>query len=109
MMTVELVPTRALGLLMDAFVASVIGQPRGLHQLGGDAPGHRPVSSHSSAEKAPTRSGLRVGRALVIVLLVPGGLVSYQVQASFGSGVEAFHTLRSFFQGALLSLLPLAC
>jgi SSS family solute:Na+ symporter len=42
---------------------------------------------------------------LVIVLLVLGALVSYQVKIRFGSVFEAFQTFLSFFQGALFSLL----
>jgi SSS family solute:Na+ symporter len=48
---------------------------------------------------------LRVGRWLVIALLVLGALVSYQVKVRFGSVFEAFQTFLSFFQGALFSLL----
>jgi solute:Na+ symporter, SSS family len=48
---------------------------------------------------------LRVGRWLVIGLIVLGALLSYQVQVRFGSVFEAFQTFLSFFQGALFSLL----
>jgi SSS family solute:Na+ symporter len=48
---------------------------------------------------------LKVGRWLVVALIVLGALLSYQVQVRFGSVFEAFQTFLSFFQGALFSLL----
>ena len=54
---------------------------------------------------ASDEESLRVGRMLVIVLLVVGALASYQVKVRFGSVFEAFQTFLSFFQGALFSVL----
>jgi SSS family solute:Na+ symporter len=48
---------------------------------------------------------LKMGRWLVVILLILGALVSYQVKMRFGSVFEAFQTFLSFFQGALFSLL----
>ena len=42
---------------------------------------------------------------LVIILIVIGALLSYQVKVRFGSVFEAFQTFLSFFQGALFALL----
>jgi SSS family solute:Na+ symporter len=48
---------------------------------------------------------LRIGRWLVVIMLVLGALVSYQVKMRFGSVFEAFQTFLSYFQGALFSVL----
>jgi SSS family solute:Na+ symporter len=55
--------------------------------------------------KASDAECLKVGRALVIILIVVGALLSYQVKVRFGSVFEAFQTFLSFFQGALFALL----
>ena len=62
-------------------------------------------SRHELAAHATDAESLRMGRILVIVLLVVGALFSYQVKMRFGSVFEAFQTFLSFFQGALFSLL----
>jgi SSS family solute:Na+ symporter len=104
MMIVELVPTGALGLLMGAFVASIMANLEAY------------ISSASTLivtdlyrpyvrPNATDAEYLRVGRLLIVVLLLLGALVSYQVKVRFGSVFEAFQTFLSFFQGALFSLL----
>ena len=104
MMIVALVPTGALGLLMGAFVASVMANLEAYISSASTLlvtdlyrPLVRPDASDAEC--------LRVGRGLVIVLLVLGALLSYQVKVRFGSVFEAFQTFLSFFQGALFSLL----
>ena len=100
----ELVPTGALGLLIGAFVAAVMAN---LDSYVNSASTllvtdlYRPFMRPGATDE----ECLRVGRALVIVLLVLGALVSYQVKVRFGSVFEAFQTFLSFFQGALFSLL----
>jgi SSS family solute:Na+ symporter len=104
MMIVELVPTGALGLLMGAFVASVMANLEAYISSASTLlvtdlyrPHFRPDASDGECLKA--------GRWLVVALLVVGALASYQVKVRFGSVFEAFQTFLSFFQGALFSLL----
>jgi solute:Na+ symporter, SSS family len=104
LMIAELVPTGALGLLIGAFVAAVmanldsyINSASTLLVTDLYRPYLRPGASDEEC--------LKTGRLLVIVLLVLGALVSYQVKVRFGSVFEAFQTFLSFFQGALFSLL----
>jgi SSS family solute:Na+ symporter len=103
-MIVALVPTGALGLLMGAFIASVMANLEAYISSASTLlvtdlyrPHVRPEASDAEC--------LRVGRALVIVLLVIGAVFSYQVKVRFGSVFEAFQTFLSYFQGALFSLL----
>ena len=104
MMIAKLVPTGALGLLMGAFVASVMANLEAYISSASTLlvtdlyrPHVRPGASDAEC--------LRVGRWLVVLLLVVGALASYQVKVRFGSVFEAFQTFLSFFQGALFSLL----
>lgn len=104
MMIAELVPTGALGLLMGAFVAAIMANLEAYISSASTLlvtdlyrPLLRPDASDAEC--------LRVGRWLVVVLLVVGALASYQVKVRFGSVFEAFQTFLSFFQGALFSVL----
>lgn len=104
MMIARLVPPGAMGLLMGAFIASVMAN---LDSYINSASTllvtdlYRPhIRPHASDDEC-----LKVGRWLVAVLLIFGALVSYQVKVRFGSVFEAFQTFLSFFQGALFSLL----
>src|SRR5690606_33725087 len=104
LMIAQLVPTGAMGLLMGAFIAAVMAN---LDSYINSASTllvtdlYRPfVRPQASDEEC-----LKVGRWLVIILLVVGALVSYQVKVRFGSVFEAFQTFLSFFQGALFALL----
>lgn len=104
MMISRLVPSGALGLLVGAFIAGVMAN---LDSYVNSASTllvtdlYRPfVRPQASDEEC-----LKVGRWLVIVLIVIGALVSYQVKVRFGSVFEAFQTFLSFFQGSLFSLL----
>ncbi len=104
MMIGRLVPPGALGLLMGAFVAAVmanldsyINSASTLLVTDLYLPFVKPGASDDEC--------LKVGRWLVIILLVFGAIVSYQVKMRFGSVFEAFQTFLSFFQGALFSLL----
>ena len=104
MMIAQLVPPGALGLLMGAFVAAVMAN---LDSYINSASTllvtdlYRPfIRPNASDEEC-----LKMGRWLVVILLVLGALVSYQVKMRFGSVFEAFQTFLSFFQGALFSLL----
>jgi solute:Na+ symporter, SSS family len=100
----RLVPPGALGLLMGAFVAAVMAN---LDAYIGSASTllvtdlYRPFVRPQASDK----ESLLVGRWLVVILLLFGALVSYQVKTRFGSVFEAFQTFLSFFQGALFSLL----
>jgi SSS family solute:Na+ symporter len=104
MMIAQLVPPGALGLLMGAFVAAVmanldsyINSASTLLVTDLYRPFIRPNASDEDC--------LKMGRWLVVILLILGALVSYQVKMRFGSVFEAFQTFLSFFQGALFSLL----
>ena len=104
MMIAELVPTGALGLLMGAFVASVMANLEAYISSASTllvTDLYRPFIKPNATDA----ESLRMGRVLVIVLLVVGALFSYQVKRRFGSVFEAFQTFLSFFQGALFSLL----
>ena len=104
MMIARLVPSGALGLLMGAFIAAVmanldsyINSASTLLVTDLYRPHIRPSASDDEC--------LKVGRWLVVILLIVGALVSYQVKVRFGSVFEAFQTFLSFFQGALFALL----
>jgi SSS family solute:Na+ symporter len=104
MMIAELVPTGALGLLMGAFVASIMANLEAYISSASTLLVTDLYRLHVKPDASDEES-LRVGRGLVIVLLVVGALASYQVKARFGSVFEAFQTFLSFFQGALFSVL----
>jgi SSS family solute:Na+ symporter len=104
MMVSRLVPPGALGLLIGAFVAGVIANLDSYINSASTLlvtdlyrPFVRPGASDAEC--------LRVGRWLVVILLIIGALVSYQVKVRFGSVFEAFQTFMSYFQGSLFSLL----
>ena len=104
MMVARLVPPGALGLLIGAFVAGVIANLDSYINSASTLlvtdlyrPFVRPNASDAEC--------LRVGRWLVVILLVVGALVSYQVKVRFGSVFEAFQTFMSYFQGSLFALL----
>lgn len=104
LMISRLVPPGALGLLMGAFIAGVMAN---LDSYVNSASTllvtdlYRPfVRPGASDEEC-----LKVGRGLVIALIVLGAILSYQVKVRFGSVFEAFQTFLSFFQGALFALL----
>jgi SSS family solute:Na+ symporter len=104
MMIGRLVPSGALGLLIGAFIAGVMAN---LDSYVNSASTllvtdlYRPfVRPHASDAEC-----LKVGRWLVVVLIIVGALLSYQVKVRFGSVFEAFQTFLSFFQGALFALL----
>lgn len=104
MMISRLVPSGALGLLIGAFIAGVMANLDSYVNSASTLlvtdlyrPFLRPQASDEEC--------LKVGRWLVIVLIVVGALVSYQVKVRFGSVFEAFQTFLSFFQGSLFSLL----
>jgi solute:Na+ symporter, SSS family len=104
LMIARLVPPGALGLLMGAFIAGVMANldsyvNSASTMLVTDL--YRPFVRPGASDQ----ECLRVGRWLVIGLIVLGALLSYQVQVRFGSVFEAFQTFLSFFQGALFSLL----
>lgn len=104
MMISRLVPPGALGLLVGAFIAGVMAN---LDSYVNSASTllvtdlYRPFLRPGASDE----ECLKVGRWLVIALIVVGALVSYQVKVRFGSVFEAFQTFLSFFQGSLFSLL----
>jgi SSS family solute:Na+ symporter len=100
----RLVPPGALGLLTGAFVAGVMANLEAYVNSASTlivTDIYRPFIRPEASD----RECLRAGRALVIIMLVVGAIVSYQVKMRFGSVFEAFQTFLSFFQGALFSLL----
>lgn len=104
MMIGRLVPPGALGLLVGAFIAGVMANLDSYVNSASTLlvtdlyrPFVRPRASDAEC--------LKVGRWLVIVLIVVGAALSYQVKVRFGSVFEAFQTFLSFFQGALFALL----
>ncbi len=104
MMVKRLVPPGALGLLIGAFVAGVIANLEAYVNSASTllvTDLYRPFVR----PRATDAECLRVGRALVIVLLIVGAVVSYQVKVRFGSVFEAFQTFMSYFQGSLFALL----
>jgi SSS family solute:Na+ symporter len=104
MMISRLVPPGALGLLIGAFIAGVMAN---LDSYVNSASTllvtdlYRPFLRPGATDE----ECLKVGRWLVIALIIVGALVSYQVKVRFGSVFEAFQTFLSFFQGSLFSLL----
>jgi SSS family solute:Na+ symporter len=100
----RLVPPGALGLLVGAFVAAVMANLGAYINSASTllvTDLYKPfVRPHATDQEC-----LRVGRWLVVIMLIVGGLVSYQVKVRFGSVFEAFQTFLSYFQGALFSLL----
>lgn len=104
LMVKRLVPSGALGLLIGAFVAGVIANLEAYVNSASTllvTDLYRPFVR----PRATDTECLRVGRALVIVLLIVGAIVSYQVKVRFGSVFEAFQTFMSYFQGSLFALL----
>ncbi|OHB83231.1 MAG: hypothetical protein A2V98_01830 [Planctomycetes bacterium RBG_16_64_12] len=105
MMVVRLLPTGALGIVVGAFLAGVLSN---LDSYINSASTlvvtdlYRPL-----VRDAEDRHYLFVGRALVVVFLAAGAVVSYLVIPVFGSVFEAFQTFMTFFQGPLLALLLL--
>lgn len=104
MLIARLVPPGALGLLIGAFIAGVMAN---LDSYVNSASTllvtdlYRPfVRPHATDAEC-----LKVGRWLVVLLIVVGAALSYQVKVRFGSVFEAFQTFLSFFQGALFALL----
>jgi SSS family solute:Na+ symporter len=104
LMVKRLVPPGALGLLIGAFVAGVIANLEAYVNSASTLlvtdlyrPFVRPGATDAEC--------LRVGRVLVVVLLIIGAIVSYQVKVRFGSVFEAFQTFMSYFQGSLFALL----
>jgi SSS family solute:Na+ symporter len=104
LMVKRLVPPGALGLLIGAFVAGVIANLEAYVNSASTllvTDLYRPFVR----PRATDAECLRVGRALVVVLLIVGAIVSYQVKVRFGSVFEAFQTFMSYFQGSLFALL----
>lgn len=104
LMIERLVPPGALGLLTGAFVAGVMANLEAYVNSASTlivTDIYRPFIRPDASD----RECLRAGRWLVVLMLVVGAVVSYQVKTRFGSVFEAFQTFLSFFQGALFALL----
>jgi SSS family solute:Na+ symporter len=102
----RLVPPGALGLLTGAFVAGVMANLEAYVNSASTlivTDLYRPFLR----PQATDQECLKAGRWTVVLMLVVGAIVSYQVKTRFGSVFEAFQTFLSFFQGALFSLLLL--
>jgi SSS family solute:Na+ symporter len=100
----RLVPTGALGLLVGAFVAAVMAN-LGAYVNSASTLLVTDLYKPFIKPRASDQECLRVGRWLVVIMLILGAVVSYQVKVRFGSVFEAFQTFLSYFQGALFSLL----
>ncbi len=94
LMVKRLVPPGALGLLIGAFVAGVLANLEAYVNSASTlvvTDIYRPFVR----PRATDAECLRTGRWLVVILLVVGALVSYQVKVRFGSVFEAFQTFLS--------------
>jgi SSS family solute:Na+ symporter len=100
----RLVPSGALGLLVGAFVAAVMAN-LGAYINSASTLLVTDLYRPFMRPRASDQECLRVGRWLVVIMLIVGALVSYQVKVRFGSVFEAFQTFLSYFQGALFSVL----
>jgi len=102
----HLLPPGALGIVIGAFLAGVLSN---LDSYVNSASTllvtdlYRPFVN----PRATDAQCLKLGRRLVVVLLVGGGLLSYPIKTRFGTVFEAFQTFLTFFQGPLLALLLL--
>ncbi len=106
MLLSHLLPPGVLGLVIGAFLAGVLSN---LDSYVNSASTllvtdlYRPLWN----PRATDEQCLRLGRWLVVGLLVGGGLLSYPIKTRFGTVFEAFQTFLTFFQGPLLALLLL--
>jgi SSS family solute:Na+ symporter len=106
MLVARLLPPGVLGLVIGAFLAGVLSN---LDSYVNSASTlivtdlYRPYLNPAASD----RQCLQIGRWLVIVLLIGGGVLSYPIKTRFGSVFEAFQTFLTFFQGPLLALLLL--
>lgn len=106
MLVVRLLPSGVLGIVIGAFLAGVLSN---LDSYVNSASTllvtdlYRPYVNPSATDE----QCLRLGRWIVVVLLVGGAVLSYPIKTKFGSVFEAFQTFLTFFQGPLLALLLL--
>jgi solute:Na+ symporter, SSS family len=104
MLVANLLPTGVLGLVIGAFLAGVLSN---LDSYVNSASTllvtdlYRPFIKPGATD----RECLRLGRWLVVALLLGGAILSYPIKTRFGSVFEAFQTFLTFFQGPLLALL----
>jgi len=104
-LVVQLLPTGVLGIVLGAFLAGVLAN---LDSYVNSASTlivtdlFRPLRP-----EATDRQCLRIGRWLVIGLLLGGVLLAYPVRNWCGSVFEAFQSVLALFQGPLLALLLL--
>jgi SSS family solute:Na+ symporter len=104
LMVKRLVPPGALGLLIGAFVAGVMANLEAYVNSASTllvTDLYRPFVKPGASDT----HCLVVGRWLVVIMLIVGAIISYQVKTRFGSVFEAFQTFLSFFQGSLFALL----
>jgi SSS family solute:Na+ symporter len=104
LMVKRLVPPGALGILMGAFIAGVMANLESYVNAASTllvTDIYRPFLR----PRATDEECVRLGRWLVVALLLGGALFSWQVKTRFASVFEAFQTFLSFFQGALFALL----
>ncbi len=100
---VKLLPTGVLGIVMGAFLAGVMSN---LDSYVNSASTLVVTDLYRTLirKDASEREVLIVGRILIVVFLLGGIGIAYQVR-KFGSVFEAFQTYLSLVQGALLALL----
>ena len=103
---VKLLPPGVLGIVIGAFLAGIMSN---LDSYVNSATTlcvtdlYIPIFRQNASEKET----LWVGRLLVVVFLVGGAIASYEIQRRYTTVFNAFQTLLSMYQGALLSVLLL--
>jgi SSS family solute:Na+ symporter len=106
LLVVRVLPTGVLGIVIGAFLAGVLSNLDSYLNSASTLivtdiyrPFIRPGASDDQC--------LKLGRWLVVAILLGGASASYVVKNNFGSVFEAFQTFLTFFQGPLLALLLL--
>lgn len=106
MLLAKLLPTGVLGIVIGAFLAGVLSNLEAYVNAASTmlvTDLYRPFVN----PRATDQQSLKLGRWLVAILLVGGGLLSYPIRKHFGTVFEAFQTFLTFFQGPLFALLLL--
>ena len=102
---VQLLPTGVLGIVLGAFLAGVMSNLDSYVNSASTLVVTDLYKAHFR-KHASDRECLIVGRVLIVVFLLGGILIAYEVR-KFASVFEAFQTYLSLIQGSLLALLIL--
>jgi SSS family solute:Na+ symporter len=100
---VKLLPTGVLGIVMGAFLAGVLSNLDSYVNSASTLVVNDLYKVHFRKD-ASERETLVVGRILIVVFLLGGIIIAYEVR-KFRSVFEAFQTYLSLIQGSLLALL----